>query len=88
MLQALTALYRKLISKNNLKPNWLSDCTPDKNHFHRRRFTAKYKSKQRIVRGIWLSFAVVALCFQALQIFFALGLLTTFISFCILDETE
>ena len=74
--------------QNNLKPNWLSNCNPDKNHFHRRRFTEKYKNKQRIVRNIWFSFVAVVLCFQALQIFFILGLFTTFISFCVLDETE
>lgn len=56
-------------------------------HPHWRRFTGKYRRKQRIVRDIWLSAGVLMLLspLAALPVWL-LG--TTLLSFVVLDETQ
>lgn len=54
---------------------------------HQRRLTAPYRRKQRLVRQLWLASALVILLQPQLALALILGLLTTFVSFAILDET-
>jgi len=71
-----------------LLPSWAQDRYPDHRHPHRRRFTARYRRKQGIVKNIW----IVSGCLMVLQgsaaIILAMALGTTFLSFMILDETQ
>jgi hypothetical protein len=54
---------------------------------HQRRLSARYRGKQRVVRHLWLSSALLILLRPELPLALILGLLTTFVSFAILDET-
>ncbi len=69
------------------RPQWLTIEKPEQGHFHRRRYTAKYRKKLQIVKSLWVSAGIVMLAFPLLSVTCGIGLLTTFISFCILDET-
>lgn len=62
--------------------------SPDEYHFHRRRFTQKYRNKQKVVRSLWFSMSLVVLAFPVPHVAVFVALFTTFLSFCILDETE
>jgi hypothetical protein len=57
----------------------------DKNLARRR--TAKYKRKQSLVKSIWITSGLIMLTNPVLPFIAALSLLTTFLSFVILDET-
>lgn len=52
-----------------------------------RRHTAKYKRKQSLVKSIWITSGLIMLTNPVLPFIAALSLLTTFLSFVILDET-
>jgi hypothetical protein len=88
MFKALLRFYWSLLTQEGFIPAWLDNRTPDHLHFHRRRYTTKYKQKQRIVRSLWFVVCLVLLCFPFIQLAIALALLATFLSFCILDETQ
>lgn len=49
--------------------------------------SAKYRAKKNIVRSLWIASGLMMLSFPLLPFMAALGLLTTFIAFTILDET-
>lgn len=70
-----------------LAPGLNHDCTPDESHPHRRRFTAKYRRKQGIVKNIWIGSGLVMLAQATPAVVIGLALGTTFLSFVILDET-
>ncbi len=88
MLRAIIEFYCSLICQPFWMPLWLENKTPDKQHFHRRRYTAQYRQKQRIVKSLWFSVGLLAICWPVLHWLIGLGLLATFISFSILDETD
>ncbi|NIB41161.1 hypothetical protein HBA55_16275 [Pseudomaricurvus alkylphenolicus] len=88
MFKDLVRFYWSLWAQMSWQPHWLNSRDPDAEHFHRRRFTHKYREKQRIVRSVWFSAGVVMLAFPQPHVVIALLLFTTFLSFCILDETE
>jgi hypothetical protein len=71
----------------HLLPTWRLDCTPDRHHAHRRRYTTGYRNKQRVVKSCWICSGLLALATPTLNIVLALGLATTFLSFMLLDET-
>lgn len=71
-----------------LAPRWADDHEPDRTHPHRRRFTAKYRRKQGIVKNIWIGSGLVMLAQATPAVIVGLALGTTFLSFVILDETE
>ncbi|MCP5425211.1 MAG: hypothetical protein H6970_09105 [Gammaproteobacteria bacterium] len=52
-----------------------------------RRYTRKYRRKQRIVRELWILSGILMLC-SPLNVLFALALGTMLLSFTILDETR
>jgi hypothetical protein len=68
-------------------PRWTRDQSPDRNHPHRRRFTAGYRRKQGIVRNIWIASGTVMILQATPAVILAIALGTTFLSFLILDET-
>jgi hypothetical protein len=68
-------------------PRWTEDCCPDHEHPHRRRFTAVYRRKRRIVKNVWIASGFVMAVQASPAIVIAMALGTTFLSFVILDET-
>jgi hypothetical protein len=69
-------------------PDWAVKTCPDPNHSHGRRLTETYKKKQGIVRNLWIGSGFIMLLIPVLPYLVAAALLTTFLSFVILDETE
>lgn len=69
-------------------PDWVSERRSDPRHSHGRRYTRRYRKKQEIVKSVWIGSGVMMLAFPALPFIVALSLLTTFLSFVILDETD
>ncbi|MCW8193930.1 hypothetical protein F6455_03910 [Proteobacteria bacterium 005FR1] len=68
-------------------PDWVTSRRDDPSHSHGRRFTRRYRKKKEIVKSVWIGSGLVMLAFPALPLIVALSLLTTFLSFVILDET-
>lgn len=87
MLKSIIVFYWKLLQQVTWQPSWLLSEVPSKKHFHRRRLTGVYHKKQRIVRGLWFAALLLMLAFPLLHLVVPVSLLTTFISFAILDET-
>ena len=69
-------------------PDWAVTTCPDPNHSHGRRLTQSYKKKQGIVKNLWIGSGMLMLFIPVLPYLVAAALLTTFLSFVILDETE
>lgn len=69
-------------------PDWMRDQTPDAEHFHRRRFTNKHRNKRKRVRYIWLSAATLWCLNPSVPMMIFVGLLSTFLSFSLLDESS
>lgn len=62
---------------------------PDPGHAHRRRFTRKYQRKRSIVKSVWIASGLLTIILGAtVELIIAVGMTTTFIAFCILDETR
>ncbi len=51
-----------------------------------RRYTRRYRKKQRIVRDMWILSGLLMLC-MPLSLILILAMGTTFLAFVILDET-
>ena len=47
----------------------------------------RYQAKKRIVRGIWIAAGIMMLSYPLLPFVVTVGLVTTFFSFTILDES-
>ncbi|WP_250460767.1 hypothetical protein [Microbulbifer litoralis] len=62
-------------------------CIPDPQDDHTRRYTRDYRLKKSWVKNLWIGASLLMLCFPLLPVVLALGLLTSFLSFAILDET-
>jgi hypothetical protein len=71
-----------------LLPHWAGDRSPDADHPHRRRFTARYRRKKCIVKNVWICSGLLMLWQATPAVILTLGLGTTFLSFLILDETR
>ncbi|MFV8782680.1 hypothetical protein ACNKU7_09695 [Microbulbifer sp. SA54] len=57
------------------------------NDDHLRRYSKRYKIKRGWVKNLWIGTSLLMLCFPLLPFMLAIGLLTSFLSFAILDET-
>ncbi len=68
-------------------PGWIFCTRPDPGHFHRRRFTSKYRTKQRIVLHLWGGVATVTIFVPVVPLVVSICLLAAFLSLAILDET-
>ncbi|WP_226999790.1 hypothetical protein [Microbulbifer aggregans] len=62
-------------------------CLPDPEDAHSRRYSRRYRHKRGWVKNLWIAAGVLMLCFPLLPFVVPLGLLTSFISFALLDET-
>lgn len=71
-----------------LLPEWTQDTSPDRDHPHRRRFTASYRRKRAIVKNLWIGSGLVMIVEATPAFIFAVALGTTFMAFVILDETR
>lgn len=71
-----------------LAPAWMRDQTPDKDHFYRRRFTVKHRAKKARIKLLWIVVAIICLIFPYPHIITVLLLLTTFVTFSWLDESN
>lgn len=68
-------------------PSWAMTTTADPNHSHGRRLTVAYRKKQGIVKNLWIASGLLMLVISTLPYLVTATMLTTFISFVILDET-
>ena len=87
MLKALIAFYLRLMWEH-LRSRPVQKKTPDPEHFHWRRYTAKYHRKRDIVKNLWILAGLLMLSYPALPFVVGLSLFMTFLSFLILDETS
>lgn len=55
-------------------------------HPLRRMQTTRYRTKKKIVRGLWIAAGILMLAFPLSHFIVTLGLFTAFLSFTILDE--
>lgn len=68
-------------------PHWQAFKKPDPNHFYRRKFTKHYHRKKDTVKNVWIAAGCVMFAFPVIQFIIPTILFTSFIAFCILDET-
>lgn len=87
MIKAFVEFYWALYQQLTWEPVRLLATDPDKYHYHKRRFTEKYRRKQKVVRSLWFVMMLMVLAFPSLPFATFVALFTTFLSFCILDET-
>ncbi|MFE8071685.1 hypothetical protein QQM79_11565 [Marinobacteraceae bacterium S3BR75-40.1] len=69
-------------------PHYVFDRRPDSSHHSLRRNTSSYRQRKDRARCIWLAFAVILFFFPLLPVLVGGSLLSTFLSFCLLDETS
>ena len=86
MLIALIRFYCTLLVRTFL-PRESEICLPDPGDHHSRRYTRSYRLKKSWVKNLWIGTSLLMLCFPLLPFVLAIGLLTSFLSFAILDET-
>jgi len=79
-------LMRLFLSR--LLPSWMSDKTPEEDHFYRRLFTRKHQAKRALVRKLWIGAGILMVAVQSAPFVIFLSLFVTFISFSLLDETQ
>lgn len=88
MIWALLSFYVNLLSQTLLAGHYREELIIDDEHPHYRRFTKHYLKKRGLVKNCWIAAGLLALIFPLPHIAVTLTLLTTFVSFSILDETE
>lgn len=81
MLSIIKWVYKQLM------PNWAKSRHPDASHFYQRRFTASYQRKKEKVKSIWMVMGCIMLMCPLIQFVVPILLFTSFVAFCILDET-
>lgn len=86
MVLALIRFYCTFLVRTFL-PQESEICLPDPNDDHSRRYSRAYRLKKSWVKNLWIGTSLLMLCFPLLPFVLALGLLTSFLSFAILDET-
>ncbi|MCX2794976.1 hypothetical protein OQJ62_08595 [Microbulbifer thermotolerans] len=62
-------------------------CLPNPHDSHTRRYSHRYRLKRGWVKNLWIGTSLLMLCFPLLPFVLVIGLLTSFLSFAILDET-
>lgn len=74
--------------RRHLLPIQADDNLPDHTHPHRRRYTAAYRRKLSICKNIWIVSGLIMIAQATPAGILGLGLVTTILSFAILDETQ
>lgn len=69
-------------------PDWMQNRQPDEAHFYRRKFTRAYRAKKQRVAVLWCGSGLLMLLIPVPAFVITTSLLTTFISFSLLDETS
>lgn len=69
-------------------PHQLFDRRVDAKHDSLRRNTQHYQQQKEWARCLWVGFAVVLFFFPLLPVLIGGSLFTTFLSFCVLDESK
>lgn len=94
ILPTIVQFYMNLVNQyllaEHFRADLINDTDVDKTseHPHYRRFTRRYQRKRSIVKNYWIGAACIVLLFPLLHVALPLILLTTCVSFTILDETE
>lgn len=88
MLWAMIRFYMGLLENYFTSNHHHEELVLDTNHPHYRRYSKQYKRKKGVVKDIWIINGMITLLFPLLEVAVVLMLLSTFISFCILDETK
>lgn len=88
MLWAMIRFYIQLIEHYFVSGHYRAELIIDDQHPHYRRFSKRYKKKQGIVKNVWIAAGLITLAFPFLHVAMILSLVTTFLSFCLLDETK
>jgi len=86
MFLALIRFYCTLFVRS-FQPRESEIQIPDPDDPHSRRYTRRYRMKKGWVKNLWIGSSLLMICFPLLPVVLALGLLTSFLSFAILDET-
>ncbi len=86
MLLALIRFYCTLLVRFYL-PRENEICVPSQEDSHSRRYSDRYRLKRSWVKNLWIGSSLLMLCFPLMPFVLAVGLLTSFLSFAILDET-
>lgn len=81
-------LLRGVSARDLWQPEWMERDQPDARHFHRRRFTRRYRKRQKVVERVWLVAATLLFFFPSPPLAVGGILFSTFLSFCILDESD
>jgi len=87
MLWRFIHFYLHLLSHYFIRGHYRAEMITDESHPHYRRFSARYKRKQSLVKNFWIGAGLITLAFPLLHVAFVLTLSTTLLSFCLLDET-
>lgn len=88
MLWVFIKFYLGLFSDYFVAPHYHQQVVIDDQHSHYRRFTARYKKKQGVVKNFWIAAGLITLMFPLLHVAIIISMLTTFASFSVLDESE
>jgi hypothetical protein len=88
IINSIIQFYGNLLSQYLLAEYYREELILDENHPHYRRFSKDYQKKRGIVKNFWIGASLIALIFPVLHVALSLMLITTFVSFSILDETE
>ena len=68
--------------------DWLCAGRADYAAFQRRKRTPLYRARKRLCKNIWIGAGLLMLLHPTLPIIGAMGMLATFLSFAILDESD
>ena len=79
---------KKLLDWIAAFPDWLREGRNDYQHYHRRRLTARYLARKRKVKTLWIVAGLVMLLNPRPSFVVLVGLITTFLSLGILDDTD
>lgn len=68
-------------------PDWLRAGRVDLEQLHQRRQTSHYLARKRRVKTLWIIAGIIMLLHPKIHFIVLIGLLTTFLSFAILDDS-
>lgn len=86
MFRMLLRFYCTLLVRSFL-PRESEIVLPNEDDDHLRRYSKRYQVKRGWVKNLWIGSTLLMICFPLLPFILAVGLLTSLLSFAILDET-
>ena len=88
MLWALITFHMSTLQQQLLSGHYREEIILDEQHPHYRRLSKRYKKKLETVKTFWIVAGMIILLFPLLHVAMISALITTFLSFCFLDETQ